>query len=74
MNATLPGPWVFLAEVFDVLALHDFDAAVTCSESVAVLGDPGRGDEYALGGVLVFHDAGQRANGLDVDGAAVPKL
>jgi hypothetical protein len=40
---------VFLAEVLDLLALHDFDAAVTGRESVAVFGDPGRGDEYALG-------------------------
>src|SRR5580692_5050521 len=31
---------VFLAEVLDVLALHDFDAAVTGRESVAVFGDP----------------------------------
>jgi hypothetical protein len=42
----------------DVLAFHDFDAAVAGGEGVTVFGDPGRGDEYALGGVLVFHDVG----------------
>jgi hypothetical protein len=30
---------VFLAEVLDLLALHDFDAAVTSGESVPVFGD-----------------------------------
>jgi hypothetical protein len=62
---------VFLAEVLDVLAFHDFDAAVAGREGVTVFGDPGGGDEYALGGVLVFHDPGQCADGLDADGVAV---
>jgi len=42
-----------------VFAFHDFDAAVAGREGVTVLGDPGRSDKYALGGVLVFHDAGR---------------
>jgi hypothetical protein len=55
---------VFFAEVFDVFAFHDFDPAVAGCEGVTVFGDPGCGDEYAFGGVLVFHDAGQSADGL----------
>src|ERR1700722_5609693 len=38
---------------------------------MTVPGGPGRSDKYALGGVLVFHDAGQCANGLDADGVTV---
>src|SRR5579864_8710306 len=62
---------VLLAQVLNVLAFHDFDAPVPGRESVPVLGHPGRCDEYALSSVLIFHDAGQGADGLDADGAAV---
>jgi hypothetical protein len=33
-------PEVFFAEILDLFAFHDLDAAVTIGEGVAVLGDP----------------------------------
>src|ERR1700758_5216441 len=49
---------VLLAQVLEVVAFHDLDAAVAGGEGVAVLGDPRGGDDDALGGVDVFHGAG----------------
>jgi hypothetical protein len=55
---------VFFAQVFEVVAFRDLDAAVAGGEGVAVLGDPGGSDDDALG-VLVFHGAGQCADYSD---------
>ena len=53
-----------------MVAFHDLDAAVAGGKGVAILGDPGRSDDDAFGGVLVFHGAGQCANHIDADRVA----
>ena len=58
---------MLLAQVLEVVAFHDLDAAVAGGEGVAVLGDPGRGDDDAFRGALVFHGAGQGAHHVDAD-------
>src|SRR6202044_2145368 len=62
---------MFFAEVLDLLAFDDLDAAVAGREGVTVLADPGGGHHDALGRVLVFHHPGKGADGLDADRAAV---
>ena len=61
---------MLLAQVLEVIAFHDLDAAVTDGEVVAVLGDPGRGDGYAFRSALVFHGPGQGAHHVDADRVA----
>src|SRR5918995_7345204 len=62
---------VFVAEVLEVLALDDLDASVSLREGVAFLRHPRSGDENALGGPLVGHNAGQFSNGVDADCSGV---
>jgi hypothetical protein len=64
---------VFPQQGFEVAAFDDLDAAAVAGGEVAAgLAHPGCGDQDALGGVLVFHHAGQRVHGLQPDDLAVP--
>jgi hypothetical protein len=61
---------VFLAQVFDLLAFDEPDAAVALGEVVAVLGHSRCGYQDPRRGVLVVHDPSQGAHRLDAHRAA----
>jgi hypothetical protein len=62
---------MFLAQVFDLLAFDEPDAAVALGEVMAVLGDPRCGYQDSRRGVLVVHDPGQGAHRLDAHRTAI---
>src|SRR5262245_244886 len=62
---------VFKQQRFEMATLDDLDPAVAGSEVPAGLAYPGRGDEDALGRVLVFHHSGECVDGFKPDDLAV---